>query len=404
MLRKFIISLATILSITSIVIGLLIFINKESPSKEMSPQPITADRSNDIPQQPSPDTTQVNEPRSLLLAAVGDIMVHQEQMDAALVMQDGQKHYDFDFTFSEVKSYLERADLVIGNLETTIAGEANRGYTGYPEFNSPESLLPALKRAGFDVVSTANNHSLDRREAGVIATLDKLDEYGLLYSGTARSEDERNQPVIVDRNGIRVAVLSYTYGTNGIPIPTGKNYLVNVIDEQLMKDDIARVRDEVDFVIVCMHYGHEYHRLPNSQQVSVSDFLVENGADIVLGSHPHVLQPAKWKDNAFIIYSMGNFVSGQRGDYKDNGVIVYLQLNIDEHGKPSISEAKFVPTYVQKFWHQGKSQFRILAAAKSIEDYEQKRDPLLREFDYTKLQQAHKATVEHLTIVPTFHN
>lgn len=351
------------------------------------------------------------EPRSLVIAAVGDIMVHIDQIIAAEVTVDGKKAYDFDPTFNEIAPYLQKADFVIGNLETTIAGEKNRGYSGYPEFNAPESLLTSLRKAGFDFVSTANNHSLDRREAGVITTIENLEKEGLLYTGTARSQEERDRPLVLERNGIKLALFSYTYGTNGIPIPNGKNYLVNLIDKEAMKQDIAKVRSEVDFVIVSMHYGHEYHRQPNTQQIEISDFLVEQGADIVLGSHPHVIQPAVWRQrehltvegmheqrDAFIIYSMGNFVSAQRGDYKDNGVVVYLTLGIDEDGVANINQAEYLPTYVQKTWHQGKNLFRILAAEKSISDYEQKTDPLLREFDYTKLRQALRDTTSHLTI------
>ena len=352
------------------------------------------------------------EPKQLKIAAVGDIMVHIEQINAARENVDGKQVYDFGFMFDEIAPFLKQADFVIGNLETTIAGEGKRGYSGYPEFNSPESLLAAIRNAGFDYVSTANNHSLDRREAGVIATIDNLEANGLLYSGTARNQQERDYPTIVERNGIQLGLLSYTYGTNGIPVPEGKDYLVNLIDKEQMKQDIANIRDQVDFVIVSMHYGHEYHRKPNQEQIAISDFLVDNGADIVLGSHPHVLQPATWKErqqmnprtgeienrDAFIIYSMGNFVSAQRGDYKDNGAIIYLTLTIGSDQKANIEQASFLPTYVQKFWHEGKSKYRVLAAEKSISDYKQQKDPLLREFDYNKLQQAMRDTRDHLMI------
>ncbi len=342
------------------------------------------------------------QPKTLNIAAVGDIMVHIEQIEAAKTTVDGVTQYDFQPMFAEITPFLQKSDFVIGNLETTIAGQENRGYTGYPEFNSPESLVDALKNAGFDYVSTANNHSLDRREAGVIKTLEQLEAREILFAGTARSPEEQSQIRVVVRNGISIALLSYTYGTNGIPIPQGKEYLVNLIDEQQIAEDIAMIRDQVDFVIVSMHYGNEYHRTPSKQQIDISDKLVAYGADIVLGSHPHVLQPAVWKqregNDAFVIYSLGNFVSAQRGDYKDNGVIVYLTLSKDQDGKTSIDKAEFLPTYVQKFPHEGKSKFRILAAEKSIKDYQDKNDVLLREFDYNKLQQALRDTTEHLTI------
>ncbi|OEH86936.1 hypothetical protein BHU72_01360 [Desulfuribacillus stibiiarsenatis] len=336
------------------------------------------------------------QPKSLTIAAVGDIMVHMEQIQGAQTTVDGQKAYDFNPALAQISPFLKKADFIMGNLETTIAGVENRGYSGYPEFNAPESLLFALKKAGFDYVSTANNHSLDRREKGVIKTIENLEKAGLLFSGTARSQEERDLHAIVERNGIKLALLSYTYGTNGIPIPTGKDYLVNLIDKEKMKSDITSVRDAVDFVIVSIHFGHEYHRKPNAQQIEISNFLVEQGVDVVLGSHPHVIQPATWIDNSFVIYSMGNFVSAQRGDYKDNGVVVYLNLHIDEDGNRAITNAKFLPTYVSKYTHQGKSNYRVLAAEKSIQDFEDKVDPLLREFDYQKLKQAYKDTTEHL--------
>lgn len=304
-------------------------------------------------------------PATLTLMAVGDIMGHQEQLDAA--WNPKTQSYEFAPFFQKVAPLLQQADWVVGNLETTLAGKAAR-YAGYPQFNTPESLADTLREVGFTAVTTANNHSLDRREAGVLATLDQLDRVGLLHTGTFRSPEEREQPLVLEKEGIRMAVLAYTYGTNGIPLPKGKPWLVNLIQPERMKADIARARAlGVELVMVSLHFGGEYQRQPNAAQKKAAELCLQAGADLIIGHHPHVVQPYEWRTvtlpdgtlhTGFVAYSLGNFISAQRGDYKDVGAI--LQLTIVKQGKETkIAATELIPTYVHFYRKAGKRHYVI---------------------------------------------
>ena len=203
-----------------------------------------------------------------------------------------------------------------GNLETTFAGE-DRGYSGYPTFNSPSSLGEALKNIGIDVLSTANNHSMDKRESGLISTLDALDEIGIAHTGTYRSKEEQDTILVKDVNGIKIAFLAFTYGTNGIPVPEGKEYLVNLIDEELILKQIELAKAEnVDVICASMHWGVEYVQKQNSEQESLANLLFENGVDIIIGNHPHVVEPMEKRTitledgtekDVFVVYALRKF-------------------------------------------------------------------------------------------------
>lgn len=328
------------------------------PSLEPSPEP-----SLDPTPEPAKGTTTVK------LRAVGDIIMHMSQVYAG-EREDG---YDFKPFFEDIKPYLEGADLVIGNLETTISND-ERGYHGYPNFKSPEETLEAAKYAGFNILTTANNHSFDAKEFGVVNTIEKLEEYGIKFTGTARSQEERDRILIVEENDIRVGILAYTYGTNGmeVTIPQEKRgYMVNLIDKDLIEADVKRAREEgAEVIVVAMHWGDEYQRQPNSTQKDLADFLVSLGVDIVLGCHPHVLQPieirrAQLEDGSekdvFIIYSLGNFVSNQDWQYSDSGVIIELDI-IKDYDQDIIYLDNFgyTPTWVYKFSKGSGYDYRIL--------------------------------------------
>jgi len=307
------------------------------------------------------------------IRAVGDIMMHGPQVEAGL-KDDGT--YDFDHFFEHIRPYLENADITIGNLETTISND-EKGYGGYPMFRTPEAILDALAKAGFDIITTANNHSFDGREFGVVNTLDKLDEYGFLHTGTARTEEERDNVLIVEKNDIRIAILAYTYGTNGmeVTIPDEKlPYMVNYIDEALIREDIGRAREAgAEIIIASMHWGDEYVRKPNDVQKGYADLLGSLGVDIILGSHPHVLQPmekrtAVMEDGTekeiFVIYSLGNFISNQRDRYKDSGVILDIEIIKDyDAGTVQIGRVGYIPTWVHRFVNNGRSDYNVLPVA-----------------------------------------
>ena len=327
--------------------------------------------------QPSPTPSGTT---SILLRAVGDIMMHMPMVRAGL-QADGS--YDFNHFFEDIRPYLEGADIVTGNLETTISNE-EKGYGGYPMFRTPAALLPALKNAGFNVLTTANNHTFDGKKFGVIHTLDKLEEYGLLHTGSARNQEERDRILIVEKNGIKAGILAYTYGTNGMEatIPDADlPFMVNNIDEDRIRGDVGRAREEgAEVLIVCIHWGEEYARIPNSFQKETADFLASLGVDIILGSHAHVLQPMErrtvtledgTKKEAFLIYSLGNFISNQRDPYQDSGVIVDLEIIKDyDRGTIELGEISYTPTWVYRFSRDGKSDYRVLPVGKYMENEE----------------------------------
>ncbi len=326
------------------------------------------------------------------LIAVGDIMMHGTQIKSGYNSQT--KTYNYDNFFTEVQGIISAGDWVIGNLETTLAGPET-GYTGYPLFNAPDTLADAIKKAGFNILTTANNHSLDRREKGLLKTLENVRQRGLEPVGTDASFEEAEEILIVEHHNISMAILAYTYGTNGIPIPKGKDYLVALIDRDKIIQDIQKARQQfgADLVTVALHFGTEYQRQPDAKQKQLVQNLVDAGADIILGSHPHVVQPyeifektEEWGkvNKAVAIYSMGNFISNQRGNYKDLGVIFSVKIRKyfpDE--TIEIVEVEAIPTWVHRYRSQGKYQFRILPLEQVVT---QKNDPLLPSQKYPVLE------------------
>jgi len=323
------------LKATALVIGLLLLLqwnNSSSSPTQSSASIVTAENS-------GYDTINI--------AVVGDLMCHSQQFEKARTATG----FDFRPVFEPVKKYLSNADLTFGNLETVTAGPEAK-FTGYPMFNTPVEYLDALKEAGFDVLTTANNHSLDRRLPGVIKTIEELDKRKLLHTGTARSASERNTPLIITNKSLKLGALAYTFSTNGIPIPPGQEFSVNMIDTAQMKKDIQATREAgAEAIAVFIHWGDEYARYPNKKQENLAEFLHNQGVMLIMGSHPHVLQATElrgWGDVvSFTIYSMGNFISSQRKQYTDCGIIVRIQLIKNRAtGDVSISKADYIPTYV----------------------------------------------------------
>jgi len=261
---------------------------------------------------------------SLSLIFIGDIMGHGGQIEAAYNAET--KSYNYDAVFEKIKPVLDRADITIANLEVTLAGPP---YSGYPQFSSPDALVKSCKRNGIDVVVTANNHSCDRRKNGMIRTLEVLDANQIPHTGTFRNSVERkhNNLLILRKGAIRIGVLNYTYGTNGLKAqkPTSVNY----IDTKTMRLDIEKSKlENLDQLIVITHWGLEYQTSPNKSQIKVAEFLLDNGADMVIGGHPHVIQKAIWRKekNQLVAFSLGNFVSNQASVNTDGGMMLELTL------------------------------------------------------------------------------
>ena len=259
---------------------------------------------------------------SLSLVMVGDALIHDKIYNEAKILGNGT--YDFKPMLSLIKPIVENYDLAYYNQETILGG-SEIGVSSYPAFNSPYEIGDAFLDAGFNLVSLATNHTIDRGEKAVINSRNYWNsKENVLAVGSYSSFDEKNNIKIIENNNITYTMLNYTYGTNGIPVPLGKEYLVNVWPvtgsnpstdtkyqtyKEQVKQDIESVRDKVDILLVAMHWGVEYQTSPNSYQKDMAEYLSSLGVDIIIGTHPHVIQPIEWIDNTLVIYSLGNFIS-----------------------------------------------------------------------------------------------
>ncbi|NVO21411.1 MAG: CapA family protein [Bacteroidetes bacterium] len=295
------------------------------------------------------------------LLFIGDIMQHMPQVDAA--WNDSLKAYTYDSTFQYISPFISGYDIAIANLETTLAGKP---YSGYPAFSSPDELVTGMLHAGIDIVGTANNHCCDRGKTGIERTIEILDSLGLKHLGTYRNAKEfRDQnPMILQRNGISLALLNYTFGTNGIPVPEGN--IVSLIDKPGIERDLEMAKkSKPDKIIIFMHWGDEYQREPNAYQKEFAGFCFGHGADIIIGSHPHVLQRMEWIKNdslgreKLVAWSLGNSVSNQRKRYTDGGAMIGITLQ-KMNGETTIEDASYQLTWVYNPIRYGKRQYYIL--------------------------------------------
>ncbi|ANU11832.1 capsule biosynthesis protein CapA [Planococcus antarcticus DSM 14505] len=310
-------------------------------------QPIVFE-SRELPVATSPSELSVT--RSASLSAVGDILIHER------VYRDAQAADGYNFTpmLQRVTPFLETADITIANSESIIGG-SEIGLSSYPSFNSPYEVGDALKDAGVDVVTLANNHTLDRGIPAIENAIHYWDQIGMIHTGSYLSADDRSEITLITRNDITFSFLSYTYGTNGIQAPAGKDYLVNRIDPLIIQQDLKRARDVSDVVILSLHFGEEYQKMPNAEQIELAQFSAKNGADVILGHHPHVLQPPEWistKDGrkAFVIYSLGNFLSGQDELDRQIGAILHLDVKKETTANSStitLQNPAFTTTFVR---------------------------------------------------------
>ncbi|MBR5696978.1 MAG: CapA family protein [Paludibacteraceae bacterium] len=317
-----------------------------------------------------PDTSVLveDEPlRRLRIGAVGDLMMHDYQMEKAY--RNDTDTFDFSPIFQQIQSYLDENDLLIGNLETVFAGkEKGRradvyGYASFPYFNAPDCFAATLAEAGFDLLATANNHTMDGYPEGVTATLNLLDSLHILHHGTSRDSTERERLCIVERNGIKVGFCSYTYSLNGVFVPKNKRFMVN----EFCKYDSAKVsgmcetirrlrREGADFTVAYLHCGTEYQKQPNRYQRRMADSLHRAGCDLILMAHPHILQrmdilPAdSTAPKSLVAYSLGNFLSSQvfRDSIpKDIGAILQVDI-VKKKDSTFIQNVYVVPTYT--YW------------------------------------------------------
>lgn len=295
------------------------------------------------------------------LLFMGDIMGHQSIIDAA--RSADSLSYNFESMFRRVTPLIQKADFALANLEVTLAGAP---YKGYPRFSSPDELVVALKNSGVDVLLTANNHAYDYGRKGLERTLKVLDSLDIKHTGTFDSIPQRKQNnlLILKKGNMRLGVLNYTYSTNGRRV--AKPSIVNLIYEKWMAQDIKKSKEKnLDKLIVVLHWGKEYQTTPDARQKEVAKFLFDQGVDIIIGAHPHVLQPMEYWSNPdgtnekFIAYSMGNFISDQRKSGRDGGAMISIKL-VKSGDKCMIVDHGYKLTWVYKPIIGGRRSYKIL--------------------------------------------
>lgn len=335
---------------------------------------------------PAPTPTPPPAPTVATLAVCGDVMSHMPVTRDAWDEAAGE--YDYGPIMAGAAPIVERADFAVANLETTLAG--GPGYSGYPAFNSPDALAQNLKDMGFDLLLTANNHCMDKGYKGLERTLDVLDGVGMPHVGTNRSAEEAAEDIYVANvGGISVAFLGYTYGTNGIPLPKGREYAVNLFNTDYLTSlstpdtgrllrDLEQARSlETDLIAVMIHWGVEYQTKENAYQRDLADLLIANGADLVLGGHPHVLEPmevrtvedeAGEKRSGFVVYSLGNFISSQNKPLTDTTAVLTLELTKDNvTGEAGLKGWTYEPMLMLNRGEGAADRFRLLDAHAELE-------------------------------------
>lgn len=341
---------------------------------------------NETPTTPSKNTT-------FTMAVTGDIMCHNTMYEDAY--KKSSEEYDFTYMFEDVKLHLQTADITVGNLETVFAGSKAK-YSSYPKFNTPEILAKNLKKVGFDVLSTANNHCMDQGYSGLVSTLNNLDEVDVAHTGTYRSKKEQQNVLIKNVKGLKIAFLSFTVDTNGISIPKNKSFSVNLADEKTILSQLKLAKaKKPDLICVSMHWGTEYQTKPDDKQKKLANLLFKNGADIILGNHPHVAQPMEKRKikqadgstkDGFVIYSLGNFMADQNKPNTRSSAILNLQITKNnENGKITIDKASYIPTYIYKKPTGKTKRFKILDIKNTIAAYKAKADRSIGKATYDTL-------------------
>ena len=290
------------------------------------------------------------------LVAVGDNLIHNSVLKSGRI---NDSTYNFDRLFDVMRDDFQEADIAIINQETILGGDF-RPYDGYPNFNSPNELGDAIVKSGFDVVLQASNHTLDVGTQGVLNCIEywkKQDD--ITYLGINDSQEERETIRVIERNGIRIALLNYTYGLNGRILPKDKPYLVNLIDTTMIKSDLEKAEILADFTIVFPHWGVEYVYKPNKEQTNLAKMMVRYGADLIIGTHPHVLQPIEWIEasngnKALCYYSLGNYTSGQKATPRVLGGMAKIELK-RINDSVFINNAGVVPLITHYEWVNGTS-------------------------------------------------
>lgn len=305
--------------------------------------------------------------RSLTLTAVGDIMMHTPVSKSAL-QDDGS--YDFRPHFQYVRPIFQNADVVVGNLETPLAGGPLKGY---PSFNGPDDLLKGLKWAGVSALTLANNHSLDQGWKGLQRTAELAGEAGFIYFGAYRGAEDRATPRLFSAGGVTLGFSGYTYGVNGPwKYPADETWRLNFVEEKIMKEDIEVLKAAgADFIILNIHFGDEYQRKPNQRGRALVETLFEAGADLIIGHHPHVVQPGLIKpaqsgEARAAVFSLGNFISNQRDRYTDQGLMLTAKLGLDFKGQKYLGPVLLRQTRCIRRYVNDRLTYRVLPVYEAV--------------------------------------
>ncbi len=333
-----------------------------------------------LPAIPEPEIVSIEIPKDSFatIVSIGDTLCHKPLFNAAYDKENNI--YDFSSMFKYVGEYFENSTINIGNCESPMAG-AERGYSGYPCFNAPEHLAIDLKELGMDIMTTANNHALDKGFSGLSSTLNFLDSAGISHVGTARTQEEQNAILLKDLNGIKTAFLAFTYGTNGISLPKSKEFCINLIDEDFMLQQIQQAKNEgAELIVVSMHWGIEYQTTQNAEQERLAEFLIKNDVDIILGCHPHVLQPMKMlkvqsedgsEKEGLVIYSQGNFFSNQSKVNTQNTAIFNIEVKKDGiTNEVTVQKVTYAPIFVNIKPRGAEDRYELLDLNEIIASYE----------------------------------
>lgn len=288
----------------------------------------------------------IEQESSVSLVMVGDNLIHTP------IIRHGEQedgNYNFDSLYEEMTPYFKDADISV-IVQETVLGGSDLGYSGYPLFNTPQAVGDSIVNAGFDVILHATNHTLDKGAKGVENTLNYWNSHPeITVLGINESFEKQNSITYYEKNGIKFALLNYTDSTNGIPLPNGKEYLVNTVDEEKIISDLTVAENNADFTIVFMHWGVEYNLTESQLQTNLATLMCENGADLIMGSHPHVIQPVKWIESengnkTLVFYSLGNYVSRQKEANNLLGLMASVKICRKSDGFTYIEESSVMPT------------------------------------------------------------
>ena len=310
----------TIILLLFVGIGTGLYLNRDSISNLFNNKEVANPNDNDkLEEEEKPKEDEVYK---INMLATGDALIHNAVYWEYATGNRDTGPYNFDGALDYVRDIVSEYDIAYYNQETPFAGGLP---DGYPRFSTPSEFGDAMIKAGFNMISTATNHTIDKGEDGILNFYNYLkNKDGIIFNGIADNATDRNNFMIGEKNNITYTMLSYTTSTNGLPVPSGKDYLVNVYDAEQVKSDIEAVRDKVDVLIVAMHWGVEYASTPNSNQQEIAQYLADLGVDIILGAHPHVLQPITWIDDTLVMYSLGNFISNQYGTDDYNKLVGFM--------------------------------------------------------------------------------